>query len=93
MIVSVLVFLISLPLAVYTLAGVYQVIDGANRIGALMQLAFRIVLVALLLELTPAGSRIWIGAAFLLVSALHLSAQLVLRWALTRGHWQTERIE
>lgn len=88
-----LVFLVSLPLAVYTYAGGFALIDHGNRFQALLSLSFRLLLVATLLLVTPTGSRGWIAAGFLLVLVLHGSASMLLRHALNGDRWITGREE
>ena len=94
--IAVLVFLISLPLTVYTLAGCLQLadqIDPASRGRAMMSLVFRLLLFALLLIGTPPDARIWIAAAVATVLALTLGAQYGLRYAIRSGRWITDRVE
>lgn len=91
-----LIYIISLPLSVYLLAGCLQLIDqidSEHRSRLLMSLVWRLFLLAVLLMVTPAGLRIWIGAAALTVLALFLSAQYGFRRAIRSGRWITERIE
>jgi len=91
--ISLLVFALSLPLAVYTYAGCFGLIDQPNRLRAVVQLTVRLIIVAALLVLTPAESRLWIGVGFLLVAMLHIGAQLIMRYAINSGRWMTDRIE
>jgi len=92
-VIGVLVFLLGLPLAVYTWSGLFLFIDQPSLVHALVRLSFRLVLVAGLIFLTPAGSRIWIGVAFLLVALLHAGAQRLIRYAIRTDRWLTARIE
>ena len=91
--IGVLVFLLSLPRAVYTWSGLFLFIDQPSPVHALVRLSFRLALVALLVFVTPAESRIWIGIAFLLVALLHAGAQRLIRYAIRTDRWLTERIE
>ena len=91
--ISSIAFLVCLPLAVYTYAGIFGVIDQHNRFLAILHLTFRVILVALLVALTPAASNFWIGLAFVLVLVLHLASQFALRFSIRSGRWPTERIE
>lgn len=94
--IAVLVFLVSLPLTVYTLAGALQLIDQidpGSRFRSLMSLVLRLLLFALLLIVTPPDARIWIAAAVFTVLALTLGAQYGLRYAIRSGRWITDRVE
>ena len=87
------VFLLSLPLAVYTLAGLFLFIDHATPFQSLLRLTWRILLVALLAFVTPANDRLWIGAAFLTVILLDTLALLASRYILGSSRWIADRIE
>ena len=91
--IGVLVFLLALPLSVYVLAGMLAILDGGSRATALIGLSLRLAVLCLLVVLTPADSRVWIGAAFLTVLILHTGTAVWLRRALRRGHWLTERVD
>ncbi len=94
--IAILVYLISLPLTVYTLAGCLQIIDQpdpGSRFRSLMSLVFRLLLFALLLVVTPADARLWIAFAVLTVLVLTLGAQYGLRFAIRSGRWITDRVE
>lgn len=91
--ISLLIFILSLPLAVYTLAGFFLLVDQDNRLTALLHITFRIGLVAALLVAVPAGSRLWVGIAFCVVILLHAGSSILLRFGISRGYWTTERIE
>lgn len=91
--ISVLVFLFSLPLAVYTLAGLFLLIDLPDRFRATMLITVRLAALSVFIIVTPAHARLWIGAGFLLVIILHATTQLFIRHALTSGRWPAERIE
>lgn len=91
-----LVFILTLPLTVYTWAGCLQLIDQVdqpNRFRALLQLTFRLGLLALLVLLTPAVARGWIAAGVLTVTVLTFGFQYGLRYAIRSGRWITDRIE
>ena len=85
--------LASLPLAVYAYAGVLGMFDQPNRTRAVVTLAFRVVLVCLLLAALPEGTRWSVGAGFLLVLGLHAAAFVGLRRAVLSGRWITDRYE
>ena len=94
--IAALVFIISLPLTVFTLAGCFQLIDqidSLSRFRALMRLVFRLVLLALLLLATPEEARIWIAAGMGSVVVLTLGSQFGLRYLIRSGRWITDRTE
>jgi len=88
-----LVFLIALPLSVYLLAGILSIVDGPNRSRTLAGFTLRLAVCALLVVLTPAESRIWIGAAFMTVVVLHGLTTVGIRYAVRSGRWPTDRID
>jgi hypothetical protein len=89
----VIAFLVALPLAVYTLAGLFLLVDQDDPVRSLLRLTLRLLLVALLLALVPGSDRIWVGAAFLTVVVLHAGFQLLARRAVGGDRWTTERID
>ncbi len=94
--ISVLVFLLAMPLTVYALAGCLQLIDQASaggRFSALLSLSFRLLLIALLALIAPAESRIWILFGALTALFLHLSVSFTGRYLMRSGRWPTDRIE
>ncbi len=91
-----LVFILSLPLTVYTWAGCLQIIDQVDQLSrfrALLSLALRVGLFALLVLLTPDTERIWIAVGALTVTVLTFGFQYLLRYAIRSGRWITERVE
>jgi len=90
---TVLVFLLGLPLAVYTLAGCYALVDYSDKSRALVTLTIRVVLnLALLLF---AGADCWpaLLAAYAVVLMLHTAAFFGLRQAIRSGRWISGQIE
>ena len=90
---GVLVFLVALPLSVYLIAGILSIIDGPNRSRALVGFTLRLGVSALLIALTPADDRIWIGGAFLTVLMLHTVTTAGIRYAMRTRRWPTDRID
>ncbi len=91
-----LVFLLSMPLTVYTLSGTLEVVDqpeSAGRFRALLGLAFRVALFTILTLSTPAGARIWILFGAITAIALSLTGQFAIRYLIRSGRWPTERVE
>lgn len=94
--ISVLVFVLAMPLTVYTLAGCLQMIDqvdASGRFSALLSLSFRLLLFALLTLATPPGSRLWILFGALTSLILTLTLSFAGRYLVRSGRWPTERIE
>jgi predicted tellurium resistance membrane protein TerC len=91
--ISILVFVVSLPIAVYTLAGLFLLVDLMDRVRAVVQITLRLLLLTGFVLITPVSSRIWIAVAFALVAGLHAAAQLLLRYAIRSGRWPTQRID
>lgn len=94
--IPVLVFLLAMPLTIYTLAGCLQVIDqvdAGGRFAALLSLSFRLLLFALLAVATPPGSRMWILLAALSTLLLYLTLSFAGRHLVRSGRWPTDRIE
>jgi len=95
-VISALVFLVAMPLTVYTLAGCLQVIDQVDtsgRFNALLSLSFRLLLFALLVLATPSGSRLWILFGALSSLALTFTFSFASRYLVRSGRWPTDRVE
>ena len=91
--ISVLAFLLSLPLAVYSFAGLFLLIDLPDKFRALVLLTVRLFAVALFVYLFPASSRIWIVLGFVVVAVLQFGTGALLRYAINSGRWPTDRIK
>jgi len=92
-VIGALVFVLALPLSVYLIAGALSLIDGPNRVHALVDFTLRLGFCALFVALTPVESRIWIGIAFLIVLVLHAATAAAARYAIRSGRWPTDRID
>lgn len=88
-----LVFLLGLPLAVYTLAGLFALIDLADKARALLLITLRVAINVLLLLIFGGHCWPWLLAAYGLVLALHLGVFVGLRLALGSGRWITRKID
>jgi hypothetical protein len=88
-----LVFLLGLPLAVYTLAGLFALIDFTDKARALLLVTLRIAINVLLLLIFGSHCWPWLLAAYGLVLFAHLSAFFGLRIALGSGRWITRKID
>ena len=94
--IATLVFIIAMPLTVYTLAGCLQVVDqvgAAGRFEALLSLSFRLLLFALLALATPPDARLWILYGALVALFLNLTLGYAARYVVRSGRWPTDRIE
>ncbi len=94
--ISTLVFLLTMPLTVYTTAGVLQVVDqvdAGGRFSALLSLSFRLLLFALLALLTPPESRAVIAISALVTLLLVFGLTFAGRYAVRSGRWPTDRTE
>ena len=91
--ISLLALLLSLPLAVYTYAGVFLLIDLPDKFRAVVLLTLRLLLVALFVFLFPADARTWIGVGFVSAAILQFGTGALLRYAINSGRWPTDRIE
>lgn len=88
-----MVFLLGLPLAVYTLAGFFALIDFADKARALLLITLRIAFNVLLLLIFGGYCWPWLMAAYGAVLFLHLSAFFGMRIALGSGRWITRKID
>lgn len=85
--------LIGLPLAVYTLAAMFALIDLEDKSRALLMLTVRILLNVLLLLITGPGVWNWLLTAYLVVITLHAAAYIGIRHALSSGRWISDSID
>jgi len=85
--------LLGLPLAVYTLAGVFALVDFQDRPRALLLLTKRVLLNLLLLLAVGVGNWPWLAGAYAVVAALHLGAFVATRWAVRSGRWISSAID
>ncbi len=90
---SVVVFLLALPLAVYVSAGLFAFVDLDDTARALQRASVRglvTVLYLLLVGIEHLGS---VMAAFALVALLHVARFTVLRWLIRRGTFIVDRLD
>ncbi len=86
-------FLLSLPLAVYILAGIFYLIDHDDKVAAVLSLSWRILLTVGLVTLAGHENRLGVVSAFALVIVLHTIFSLGTRWLITTGRWISESID
>ena len=94
--ISVLAFLLAMPLTIYTLAGCLQVTDqveASGRFRALLSLSFRLVLFALLVLVLPAEARPWLLYGAISALTLTFTVSSFARFVIKSGRWPTDRIE
>lgn len=77
---SVLVFVLALPLAVWCLAALYAIVDGPELATAIRGLCLRIAAILAFVGLFGATAHAPLLWAFVVVGLLHLSASVILRW-------------
>ncbi len=77
---NLLVYVISLPIAVATIAALLSVRDGANGSWSLLRATFNIGALLLIVWFTGGTTLAWVGYAFATVLVLHLSAFYLGRW-------------
>jgi hypothetical protein len=90
---SLLVFLLGLPLAVYTLAGFFALIDFSDKSRALVILSARLLINLCLLLLFGAHHWPWLLTAYAVVVVLHLGCFFAVRRAVSSGRWVSERLD
>jgi hypothetical protein len=78
--VSVLAFLLGLPLAVWSLAAVYLIIDGPELAGAIRTICLRIAAIIIFIALFGSVSHAPLLWAFALVAIAHLTTSWLARW-------------
>ena len=83
--ITLLTYLLGLPLAVYTLAGAFALIDLSDKSRALALLTSRLLATLVLLLLV--GVQHWVAllAAFLTVALLHLGSFAFVRLGVRRS--------
>lgn len=90
---SLLIFLLGLPLAVYTLAGCFTLIDFSDKSRALVIISARLLLNLCLLLLLGAQLWPWLLGAYAVVVLLYLGCFLTVRRAISSGRWIAEQID
>lgn len=77
---SVLAFLLALPLAVWSLAALYSLIDGPDLATAIRTICVRIAAIVVYVALFGSHGHASLVWAFGLVAALHVATSVVGRW-------------
>jgi hypothetical protein len=90
---ALLVFILGLPLAVYTLAGFFTLLDFTDKARALLLITIRILLNVILLLVAGADTWPWLLSAYGIVSALHLLAFTGVRVAINSGRWISKNLD
>ena len=81
----VLIFVLSLPVAIWILAAVYSLIDDTDIAQAITKISLRFLAVLALVYLAGGNSAGAIGYAFATVIVLHLAYFWIIRWLIARG--------
>ncbi|MDH3641782.1 MAG: hypothetical protein OES38_06780 [Gammaproteobacteria bacterium] len=90
---SLLVFLFSLPLAVWSLASLFSLIDDPDRTSAIVRISSRALAVLAFVYLVGPDGRAPVFWAFLTVIALHLGLFGMSRWLIIRRGFNMKRID
>ena len=90
---AVLVFMIGLPLAVYTLAGFFTLLDFTDKARALLLITIRILLNVIMLLIAGAHTWSWLLTAYGIVIALHLLAFAGIRVGVNSGRWISKSLD
>ncbi len=90
---SVLVFLASLPLAVWALAAPFSLIDDTDTTAAVVRISTRCLAVVAFIYLVGPHGRAPILWGFLTVIVLHLTLFGVSRWLIIHRGFNVKRID
>lgn len=90
---SVLVYLLSLPLAVWALAGLYCLIDDVDTTAGVARISLRCLAVLTFIYVVGPQGREPLLWAFVTVIVLHLGAFTVSRWLITRRGFNIRQID
>ncbi len=90
---SVMIYLLSLPLAVWSLASLYFLIDDADAAAGIVRISIRCLVVLTFVYLVGPQGREPVLWGFLTVIVLHLGAFAAGRWLILRGGFNVERID
>jgi hypothetical protein len=82
---SLILYLVLLPLSVWMLAGAFALLDGGNRSSTFRLLALRLLPVVILVWFLGKGAVLPLACALLTVLTVHTLALMGTRWALRRG--------
>jgi predicted permease len=91
--VSVLVYLMSLPLAVWALAALFSLIDDNDAAAAVVRISTRCLAVLAFMFLVGPYGRAPVLWAFLTVIVLHLSFFGLSRWLIIHHGFNVKRID
>ena len=90
---AIVVFVLGLPLAVYTFAGFFALVDFTDRARALLLITLRILMNVILLVLAGANTWPWLLSAYALVGLLHALAFIGVRVAIGSGRWISKNLD
>jgi hypothetical protein len=90
---ALLVLLLGLPLAVYTLAGLFTLIDFTDKARALLLITIRILLNIVLLLTAGADTWPWLLTAYGIVALLHVLSFAGIRIAIGSGRWISKSLD
>ena len=90
---ALLVFVLGLPLAVYTLAGFFTLLDFTDKARALLLITIRVLLNVLVLLIAGADTWPWLLSAYGIVAVLHLLTFAGVRVAINSGRWISKSLD
>jgi len=89
---SVLAFLIGLPLAVWTLAALFALIDGPDLASAIRTICVRMVALLVFVALFGSNGHAPLLWAFGFVGGLHLAVSVVGRWLVASREFNSKSV-
>ena len=90
---SLLTYLIALPLGVYCIAGCFALLDFTDKGRALLVITNRLLLTVLVLLVVGVAQWRWLVAGYLTVALAHLASFILSRWGVYSERWISKRIE
>ena len=89
---SVLAFLLGSPLAVWSLAALFALIDGPELATAIRIICVRVVAILVFVALFGSSGHAPLLWAFVLVASLHLLVSVVGRWLIAKRSFNTKSL-
>ena len=90
---NVVIFLASLPVAIWVLAAIYSLIDDTDIARSITRISLRFLAVLALVYLAGSEALAAVGYAFVTIIVLHLGFFWIIRWLIAREILITESEE
>jgi hypothetical protein len=90
---SVIVYLLSLPLAVWSLAALFSLIDDSDTTASILRISTRCLAVLTFIYLVGPEGRAPVVWGFATVIVLHLGMFATSRWLILRGGFNIRQID